>query len=154
MQIAPLPQDETKRLQALRDLCLLDTPLEERFERIIRLLAHALNTPINAFTLVDGHRQWFKSIQGLNISETPRDVSFCSHVILEDEIMQITDARDDARFADNPAVTGDINVRFYAGCPVHAPNGQRIGVLCAIDNKPRVLTERELQTLRDLTSLL
>src|SRR4051812_17284965 len=102
----PLSPDEPLRLQALHRARLLDTPLEERFERITRIATRLLNVPVSAISLVDAERQWFKSIQGCDLQETPRNISFCGHVILQDNVMIVPDAREDARFSDNPLVSG------------------------------------------------
>jgi diguanylate cyclase (GGDEF)-like protein len=148
------PDNEKERLESLQKLNILDTPLEERFERITRMVCETLNVPISSFTIIDEGRQWFKSIQGLPGTESDLGLSFCSHVILGDEIMIIDDATKDARFATNPLVTGDPNITFYAGCPVHAPDGHKIGSLCAVDSKVRTLTPEQLQTLRDLAGVI
>lgn len=149
----PLSPDEPLRLSALRRTNLLDTPLEERFERITRLTQRVLAVPIAALSLVDADRQWFKSAQGLTAIQTAREISFCGHTILHDEIMIVPDARVDPRFADNPLVSGFPHVIFYAGCPVRAADGSKIGTLCIIDEKPRELTIEDLQVLRDLASM-
>lgn len=154
MIAAPFPHDENERLKTLQEMHLLDTPLEERFERITRLVRQILKVPSAAFTLVDENRQWFKSIQGVDATETPREFSFCAHAILEEDILHVSDATKDVRFADNPYVTGGLSVRFYAGCPVKAPNGQAIGALCAIDSIPRDVSPPELQSLRDLAAMV
>ncbi|WP_166442530.1 GGDEF domain-containing protein [Phragmitibacter flavus] len=154
MQPAPLPPDEEARLASLRSLNLLDTAMEERFERVTRLASRLLDVPISAITLIDSQRQWFKSIQGLNISEGSRDSSFCGHAILGSETFQIEDATKDERFHDNPLVTGDPNIRFYAGHPVKAPDGRTIGTLCVIDQKPRTLTAHQLEDLQDLAAMV
>ncbi len=151
---APIPENEQQRLAALRKLHLLDTPMEERFERIIRLARMALGVPISAFSLVDETRQWFKSVQGMDVRQTSRGVSFCGHAILGDEMLVVPDAAHDVRFAGNPLVTGAPHIGFYAGYPIHATNGEKIGTLCAIDTKPRQLTEENTQSLRDLALML
>ena len=145
-----VPANEKKRLQALRDLQILDTPPEERFDRVTRLAKQVFGTPIALVSLVDADRQWFKSRQGLDAEETPRNISFCGHAILDDKIMVVTDASEDQRFCDNPLVCGDPNIRFYAGYPIGAPDGSRIGTLCIIDRKPRQVTKEQLQMLREL----
>ncbi len=150
---APMPANESARLNSLRKTKILDTPLEERFERITRLVCRLLGVPTASISLVDDTRQWFKSMQGSNLTETPRGIAFCSHAVLNDEIMVVRDAKTDARFHDNPLVTGDENVQFYAGHPLKTADGHRIGVLCAIDHKPRDLSDEDLQTLRDLAAL-
>ena len=147
-------EEEAKRLSSLLHTNLLDTPIENRFERVTRLLQNMLNVPITVFNLVDEERQWAKSIQGANGVEIPREQSFCSHTIQGNRIMVVNDARYDERFTDNPLVTGNPNIVFYAGCPVRAPDGQKIGALCAVDRKPRQLQPREIQILRDLAGVL
>jgi diguanylate cyclase (GGDEF)-like protein len=144
------PANEWQRLQTLRDLKLLDTPPEERFDRVTRLAKQVFGTPIALVSLVDTDRQWFKSRQGLDAEETPRNISFCGHAILNDKIMVVNDAVDDERFCDNPLVCGDPNIRFYAGYPLSAPDGSRIGTLCIIDRKPHELSKDQLQLLREL----
>ncbi|MCX7869663.1 MAG: sensor domain-containing diguanylate cyclase [Terrimicrobiaceae bacterium] len=128
--------------------------MEERFERITRLATRLLGTPIAAITLIDGHRQWIKSAQGFNAAQTPRDVSFCGHTILGEEPLIVPDATRDERFHDNPFVRGEPGIRFYAGHPVHSPDGQRVGSLCVIDSKPRDLTPQEIEDLRDLAAMV
>lgn len=145
-----IPSDETRRLQTLRDLRLLDTPPEERFDRVTRLAKQVFSTQIALVSLVDADRQWFKSRQGLDAVETPRDISFCGHAILGDRIMVVNDATADERFCDNPLVCGDPNIRFYAGYPLAAPDGSRIGTLCIIDDKPKELSDEQLLLLREL----
>ncbi len=149
-----LTQDEPFRLKALRATKQLDTPLEERFERLTRLAQLILDVPIAAISLVDANRQWFKSIQGLNVQETSRAISFCGHTILQAEPFVIVDARKDVRFADNPLVTADPHIVFYAGCPVRAQDGSNIASLCVIDHKPRELSSSDMQALRDIAALV
>jgi len=144
------PANEKQRLQTLRDLRLLDTPPEERFDRVTRLARQVFGTQIALVSLVDADRQWFKSRQGLDATETPRDISFCGHAILDDKIMVVNDAIGDQRFCDNPLVCGDPNIRFYAGYPISAPDGNRIGTLCIIDPEPRQVSNEQLQLLREL----
>jgi diguanylate cyclase (GGDEF)-like protein len=145
-----IPADESRRLQTLRDLQLLDTLPEERFDRVTRLAKQVFSTPIALVSLVDADRQWFKSRQGLDATETPRDISFCGHAILDDRIMVVNDAESDERFCDNPLVCDAPNIRFYAGYPLAAPDGSRIGTLCVIDQKPRKISKEQLQLLREL----
>lgn len=151
---APIPENEPQRLLALRRLQVLDSPPEERFDRLTRLARHLLQVPIALISLVDSDRQWFKSRQGLTVSETPREVAFCAHAILTADTMVVPDALQDSRFADNPLVSGDPRVRFYAGQPLSAPDGSRVGTLCIIDHRPRQLTEPDLQALRDLGAIV
>ncbi len=154
MQEPELPTDEAARLESLKRLAILDTPPEERFDRITRLTRILLRAPIALVTLVDEERQWFKSAQGLVDPETPRTASFCAHAILEEETMVVGDAQRDERFADNPLVLDHPNIRMYAGTPIHSPDGLRIGTLCVIDLAPRKLSEEELAQLEDLGSLV
>ena len=148
------PDNEAERLAHLQALNMLDSAIEERFERITRLVCNILDVPISAISLVDDDRQWFKSVQGLNVSETPRSIAFCSHTILGDEALVVPDALADHRFADNPLVTENPNIRFYAGCPLIIEDGIRIGTLCAIDNKPREISEDQLVVLKDLAQMV
>jgi diguanylate cyclase (GGDEF)-like protein len=148
------PANEAQRQQSLESLNLLETAIEERFERVTRLASRLIGVPIAAITMIDGGRQWFKSIQGLAETETSREVSFCGHTILGDDPFVVEDATKDERFADNPLVTGDPSIRFYAGCPVHAPDGQKIGALCVIDREPRTLTPSQMEDLKDLAAMV
>jgi len=150
MLAPPTPSNETRRLQTLRGLKLLDTPPEERFDRVTRLAKQIFATPIALVSLVDADRQWFKSAQGLDAPETPRNVSFCGHAILDDKIMVVNDAAEDERFCDNPLVCNDPNIRFYAGYPLSAPDGSRVGTLCVIDRVPREISAEQAQLLREL----
>jgi diguanylate cyclase (GGDEF)-like protein len=145
--------EEGLRIKTLCSLNILDTSAEDRFDRLTRTAKRLFEVPIAIVSLVDENRQWFKSCVGLKASETPRDISFCGHAILDDGIFIIPDALEDKRFADNPLVTGAPNIRFYAGCPLSAPNGQKLGTLCIIDHKPRTLSVDDQQALRDLTSM-
>jgi diguanylate cyclase (GGDEF)-like protein len=150
---APIPSDETERMRELESLSMLDTPAEERFDRITRLAAKTFNVPIAIISLVDTSRQWFKSCFGLTVSETPRALSFCGHAIMSSEPMVVPDAKLDDRFHDNPFVTGEPFVRFYAGVPLTGSQGHRLGVLCVMDKQPRAFTMEDMQTLRDLAAL-
>lgn len=147
-----IPANELQRLQALYECFVLDTPPDERFDRVTRLCQKLLDCPICVISLVDAERQWFKSICGLEGSETPRDVSFCGHAILQDDIFEIPDARNDPRFVDNPAVTGFPHVVFYAGAPLQTPDGFALGTLCVIDHRPRTLDPQQRRDLRDLAN--
>ncbi|NIR29671.1 MAG: sensor domain-containing diguanylate cyclase [Gammaproteobacteria bacterium] len=153
--IAPLfPMDERARVETLRGLNILDTPPEERFDRITRLARRVYDVPVALITLVDSERQWFKSRQGIELCEISRDVSFCAHVILDDEVLVVPDARRDERFADNPLVRGTPEIRFYAGCPVRAPDGSRLGTLCIMDRRPRSLSVEDRAVLHDLATVV
>ena len=150
----PLPSNEAQRLAALHALRILDTKPEERFDRLTRIAAAAFDAPISLVTLVDRHRQWFKSACGGNLAESPRDVSFCAHAILEDRLLIVPDTLDDSRFADNPAVTGPQRIRFYAGCPLKLDSGAMIGTLCVADTRPRQPAAAHLAVLKDLAQLV
>lgn len=153
MQLPDKPSDELHRLATLRAYNILDTLPEERFDRLTRLARRLFNVPIALVSLVDMNRQWFKSCQGLEVHETPRDISFCGHAILGNEIMEVPDAQEDVRFHDNPLVTGEPNIRFYAGCPLVVTDGVKLGTLCLIDTVPRHLTEEDRQLLTDLACM-
>jgi len=150
MQPPEKPGNEDERVDALCGLEVLDTPDEERFDRLTRVARRHFGVDIALVSLVDSERQWFKSRQGLEAEQTPRDISFCGHAILGERVFQVPDARADPRFADNPLVTGAPHIRFYAGAPLHAPGGARVGTLCIIDENPRTFSEEELGLLRDL----
>lgn len=142
-----------QRLNALRSLLILDTPPEERFDRITRFAASEFDTPIALVSLIDERRQWFKARVGLDACETSRDISFCGHAIEGSNVLVIGDARDDPRFADNPLVTGDPFIRFYAGAPLILPGGLSVGTLCLIDTEPRTFSRIDqsiLCALRDV----
>jgi diguanylate cyclase (GGDEF)-like protein len=149
---APLPANEPARLAALRELGVLFTPAEERFDRITKLAAELLDVPIALVSLVAANCQWFKSSVGMTASETPRKIAFCAHAILGDDTLVVPDARLDPRFRDNPLVIGEPWVRFYAGHPLKASGGENLGTLCVIDRRPRWPTEHELDTLRSLAA--
>ncbi|NMO22792.1 GAF domain-containing sensor histidine kinase [Pyxidicoccus fallax] len=148
----PLPPDESQRLQALKSLCVLDTPSEERFNRIVRAAARLFDVPIALVSLLDEARQWFKARVGLSATETPRDVSFCGHAILGSHTFVVPDALHDPRFHDNPLVLGAPHIRFYAGHPVRAPDGSRVGTLCLLDSKPRDFSDADRAALADLAA--
>jgi len=149
-----LPTNELLRLNELRELGILDSPIEPSFDAITRTAQRVFGVDIVAVSLVDESRQWFKSIVGLDACETGRDVSFCGHAILSDEIMCVPDASKDERFFDNPLVTEEPKIRFYAGCPVELSPGNRLGTLCIIDQKPRELTEEDAHALKDLALMV
>ena len=151
----PTPFNEKYRLAALQSYQGLDTEPEPDFDRLTRLAARHFRVPIALVSLVDETRQWFKSRVGLDATETAREISFCGHAIMRDEVLQVPDARCDARFADNPLVTGDPEIRFYAGAPLIAPTGYRIGTLCVIDFRPRdPLSDDDLAMLTDLAAVV
>ena len=148
------PVDELLRLETLRNLKILDTDPEERFDRVTRLAKRIFGARIALVSLVDNDRQWFKSYQGIEVTETPRDISFCGHAILDDDVMVVTDTHTDERFRDNPLVTSDPSIRFYAGCPLSAPNGSKVGTLCVIDSEPREVDKEDLALLEELGKLV
>ncbi len=150
---ASLPDNEAQRLAALRSLNVLDSPAEIEFDRIVRLTTTIMGVPISVVSLVDEDRQWFKAVRGLDATQTPRDQAFCAHAILHSEVMVVEDARLDPRFADNPLVTGELGIRFYAGAPLTLSNDVRIGTLCAIDTHPRHMTQEQRTALADLAAI-
>jgi len=145
---------ESQRLEALHDLRLLDTDPEERFDRLTRLARRLFAVPIALVTLVDSGRQWFKSHEGFEVRETPREWSFCSHAVVDGNLLVVSDARRDERFRDNPLVLGDPAIRFYAGQPLSAPGGPPIGTLCLIDRVPRELSAEDQSLLADMAKLV
>lgn len=150
MKIAPLPANEQERLAELRKYNILDTEPETAFDSMVQLAAYICQVPIAAISLIDEHRQWFKAIVGVDAKETPRDVAFCAHTILQDGPMVVPNALDDERFFDNPLVAGGLNIRFYAGVPLVTSSGFRLGTLCVIDQKQRELTQEQLDAVRTL----
>ncbi|HVT75554.1 MAG TPA: MBL fold metallo-hydrolase [Acidimicrobiales bacterium] len=151
---APVTPDEDARLAALHRLGILDTPVEERFDRLAESARAAADTPIALITLVDGDRQWFKSHLGYEGTESHRDTSMCAHAIFSDDVMQVPDTLEDPRFADNPAVTGPSHVRFYAGAPLALRDGSRVGTLCVADHRPRLLDDAQIAELKRLAAMV
>jgi signal transduction histidine kinase len=149
MLTPPTPPDEEERLRDLICLEILDTAPEERFDRITRIATQLFQVPISTVALIDRDRQWLKSRQGVADAQTPRNISFCGHAILQNELFVVENAAGDVRFADNPLVTGGPTIRFYAGVPLRVPTGRRVGTLCIIDSKPRVLSESDKAALID-----
>ena len=147
---APMPHDEQDRLAALIGYGVLDTEPERPFDDVARLASMLCGTPIALVSLVDASRQWFKARVGLEVSETPREIAFCAHAILEDQVLVVEDASRDPRFADNALVTGGPRIRFYAGAPLQTPGGYEIGTVCVIDRRSRRLSEEQLTALQAL----
>ena len=152
MKPAPIPKNELLRLASLYALNLLDTPPEERFDRLTKTATQIFHVPISTLTLIDANREWFKSCQGLDKTEGNRAISFCGHALVEDEILIIYDTMKDERFADNPMVLGEPYIRFYAGVPIMSADGQRIGVFCIKDVKPREFSKEDEEVLEGLAA--
>jgi hypothetical protein len=142
--------NETERLESLHSYQVLDTASEQVFNDIAQLAAFICGTPISLVSLIDGERQWFKARVGLNVQETPREHAFCQYAMRASNVYEVRDATADERFAQNPLVTGEPNIRFYAGAPLLSPEGQPLGTLCAIDTIPRELTTDQRDALRIL----
>ncbi|MFV1922461.1 MAG: diguanylate cyclase domain-containing protein [Methylotenera sp.] len=154
MKEPEFPVNEQERLFQLRSLQILDTPAEERFDRVTRMAQRLFGVPIALVSLVDENRQWFKSCFGLDVSQTERSISFCGHAILQNEALIVEDATQDERFHDNPLVTGEAHIRFYAGHPLKNLSGHGLGTLCIIDHEARKFTEEDRYMLADLAGMV
>ena len=154
MKLAPIPADESDRMAELNALNILDTPREPRFDNITDLVSDVLEVPMVFLTLVDGDRCWYKSTCGIEMESSPRDSGFCGHAIVGPEVMVVPNAAEDARFADNPNVTGEFHARFYAGVSLHGPKGKAIGALGIIDTRPRQLSDKQIGQLKKFAALL
>ncbi len=152
--VAPLPENEAKRLKVLWQYDVLDTVPEEVFDDLTELAARICEAPVALISLVDEERQWFKSKVGVNLNETSRDISFCAHAIGQDNLFIVPDATKDRRFARNPLVTSDPKIRFYAGAPLITPDGYALGTLCVLDKVPRELRPDQQQALLILARLI
>ncbi|WP_164972639.1 sensor histidine kinase [Lacibacter luteus] len=152
MLVAELPKFEDVRLADLHLYHLLDSPPEKEFDELRELAARICNCPVSMISLVDRDRQWYKSQQGFDVKETGRDVAFCSHAILHNELMIVEDMTKDIRFDDHPFVTGEQHVRFYAGAPIVSPTGQNLGTICVIDQQPRTLNDFQKHALEILSN--
>lgn len=150
----PVPAAENERMAALRSYRILDTKPEERFDDLTKLAALICGVPISLISLIDTDRQWFKSKFGLDVQETPRAQAFCTHAIMQPEMFVVPDASRDERFAQNPLVTGDLHIRFYAGAPLATRDGHLLGTLCVIDREPHTLTQTQKQALEILSRLV
>ncbi|MCK8126269.1 hybrid sensor histidine kinase/response regulator [Pseudoalteromonas sp. S1610] len=148
---ASTPEDELSRLKDLYEYDVLDTEAEKSFDDLTLLASDICETPISLISLVAPDRQWFKSKQGIDVDETARDISFCSHAILENQVFEVQNALTDTRFHDNPLVTNDPNIRFYAGAPLITPRGNAIGTLCVISDKPKKLSSKQINALTVLS---
>ncbi len=153
MQPVPLPEDEPLRLSTLQALGILDTPPEERYDRLTRLAKRLFHVRIAAINFIDAERQWTKSAQGMSLDSLPRSLSFCAHTILSPDLLIVEDTFLDPRFRDHPFVVGDPHVRFYAGAPLTATNGTRLGTLCIADDHPHSFPAEDRQLLRDLAAM-
>ena len=149
----PVPADEDQRLRDLERYGLFESDSDEHFDRILDLAAAIFRTPIVAISLVEADRQWFLAKRGLDVRETPREMAFCAHAIVHDEVMVVPDARADERFRSNPLVFADPHIRFYAGAPLQTPEGHNLGTLCVIDREPRELSAEQRALLHRLAQL-
>lgn len=154
MKTAPIPTNEARRLKVLWQYEVLDTVPEQIFDDLAELAGAICEAPISLISLVDESRQWFKARVGLDARETSRDISFCAHAITQPGLFIIPDATQDPRFKDNPLVTGDPKVRFYAGAPLITTEGHALGTLCVLDRVPRELRPDQLKALRVLARLV
>jgi GAF domain-containing protein len=152
MAAAP-PSIEASRIAALNRYAILDTEPEQSFDDLVTLAAHICKTPMAMLSLVDEHRQWFKSKVGVQVCETPREVSICTYAIQQDDLFIVPDTRQDPRFRDNPLVVGEPRVRFYAGAPLINEDGFALGTLCVVDREPRELDEDQKNALLSLRRL-
>ena len=148
MKPSPIPDNESERLETLRSYHILDTEPEENFDELTELAAIICNTPVATITLIDEKREWYKSKVGFTDKEAARDISFCAHTILHDDVFIVPDTLEDERFFDNPFVLEDPPLRFYAGVPLLTPDGYNIGTLCVIDHIPRTLDVTQQQALK------
>ncbi|EQD49650.1 sensor histidine kinase [mine drainage metagenome] len=149
MRSAAFPDNELERIEALKDLAILDSVPEQSFDDLALLAATICDAPASLVSLDDGQRQWFKSSHGIGLEQTGREMSFCAHAILQPgEIMEVPDATQDERFADNPLVTGEQQVRFYVGAPLVTEEGHALGTLCVLDRRPRHLKPHQRAACR------
>jgi signal transduction histidine kinase len=150
MTSVPFPKSEADRLRELHSYAILDTPADPNFDALTELASLVCGTPISLISLVDAERQWSKSSRGLELRETARDVSFCSHCVAANDVLVVSDAHQDRRFVQNPLVLGHPNIRFYAGTPIRTPSGACLGTLCVIDHEPKALSDVQRQALENI----
>jgi GAF domain-containing protein len=150
MMKASVPHNEKERLADLYQYDILDTAAETEFDELVVMASRICNAPVSLISLIDADRQWFKARIGIEADETPRDMAFCSHGILNGELFIVPDATRDERFAGNPMVTGEQGIRFYAGVPLKTEAGNNLGMLCVKDTIPRNLNEEQQQALKIL----
>jgi GAF domain-containing protein len=146
-----IPQNEPNRISALKEYDILDSNPEQLYDDLVMLASQICDCPISFISIMDKDRQWFKSITGASLTESPRDTSFCGHTILEpDQLMEAPDTLEDARFVGNPLVNGKYNIRFYAGMPIVDDEGNALGTICVVDHKPKKLNENQKEALKAL----
>ncbi|MES2413023.1 MAG: GAF domain-containing protein [Pseudomonadota bacterium] len=153
MLAAPIPDNEALRLDASRSAFCAYAPREERFDRITRTAKRLLHVPISLISIVEQDEQWFRSVQGLEVDHSPRDISFCGHVVAQRKPLCITETLDEPHFRDNPLVTGAPRIRSYLGWPLEIAPGLIVGTLCAIDTIPRQFSADECEAMRDLAAM-
>ena len=153
-QISPIPDNEAERIVALQSAMCAYVPREDRFDRITRMAQRMLDVPIVLISIIEDDVQWIRSAQGLNVPETPRDISFCGHAIMSSDVFQVRDTHIDRRFADNPLVVGPPYIRSYCGWPLELALGLRVGTLCVLDTMPRTFSGEDLQCLADLAHMV
>jgi signal transduction histidine kinase len=146
----PRPANEAQRLEALQAYSILDTPFEAAFDDIVKIASQICGTPMALISLVDDARQWFKAAVGIPVRETPVEMAFCAHAVLQPDVFVVTDTHLDPRFIANPLVTGDPGLRFYAGAPLRTPDGYQLGTVCVLDRQPRELGDNQREALQAL----
>lgn len=154
MRVPLIPENETERLCSLYKLAILDTEPEQRYDFITEKVKNYFNVPIALISIIDENRQWFKSSQGIDEKETPREISFCGHAITQNGVFVVNDTFEDERFCDNPLVTSEPFIRFYAGAPIKTAEGYSIGTICIIDTLPRIMTDSDQILLREFADMV